>query len=167
MTPDRHLTLPADPGSSVSRTAGHVLPARHLDPPAQKDVALRLYAVGEGARLARHLVRSVMATWPAPCDTDTAVTVTGELFANACAATPGRPVWIRVSWHQDGALVSCWDSNPACPAEPSLPADLLNETGRGMYLIHTLSLAHGITPETRDSITGKSVWSLVPTRRSS
>ncbi|WP_223731416.1 ATP-binding protein [Streptomyces purpurogeneiscleroticus] len=114
--------------------------------------------------IARALIRMAIADMRVAADSDTAELLTGELVANAVEHTPGdRPIELVIevlpSGHQH---VEVHDNDPAPvqglgdDAPPEV--DLLNEGGRGLLLIRTLSAASGYRPTEQ----GKAVWFRLP-----
>ncbi|WP_420000576.1 ATP-binding protein [Streptomyces boninensis] len=110
--------------------------------------------------IARALIRNVLQELDATdTDRDTAELLTSELVTNAITHTSGTdPVELRVQLVPTGFQVEVFDRDPHHPeglTGPEIPpAPLLDETGRGLLLIRTLSTDAGWrrTPQ------GKAVW---------
>ncbi|HET9029050.1 MAG TPA: SpoIIE family protein phosphatase [Candidatus Aquilonibacter sp.] len=64
--------------------------------------------------------------------------VIGELIANAVEHAPGE-VYLEVDWSDDRALLRMRDRGPGFTVAASLPADVLAEDGRGLFLISALA----------------------------
>ncbi|MFI9029164.1 ATP-binding protein [Streptomyces sp. NPDC053560] len=114
--------------------------------------------------IARALIRKAFADMHVPADSDTAELLTAELVANAVEHTAGdKPIELVIevlpSGHQH---VEVHDNDPA-PVEglgdDAFPeADPLDEGGRGLLLIRTLSVDSGYRPTEQ----GKVVWFRLP-----
>ncbi|MEV0277430.1 ATP-binding protein [Streptomyces sp. NPDC050610] len=112
--------------------------------------------------IARALIRSALTDIEAAADSDTAELLTAELVANAVEHTGGdHPIELVVELLETGCQVEVHDRDPApvggldsrVPA-PSPSPDSLDEHGRGLLLIRTLSAASGY----RATEHGKAVW---------
>ncbi|MFJ7159508.1 ATP-binding protein [Streptomyces sp. NPDC101118] len=110
--------------------------------------------------LARSVVRSALAGPGAPADLDTAELLTAELVANAVEHTgAGAAVELEVELLPGGCRIEVHDGDPRPPGAltPAVPGeypDPLQEHGRGLLLLRTLSSACGHRPTPR----GKAVW---------
>ncbi|MFI8104857.1 ATP-binding protein [Streptomyces sp. NPDC086023] len=110
--------------------------------------------------LARAVVRSALAGPGAPADPDTAELLTAELVANAVEhAGAGAAVELVVELLPEGCRIEVHDGDPRPPGAltPALPGeypDPLQEHGRGLLLLRTLSASCGHRPTPR----GKAVW---------
>jgi len=62
----------------------------------------------------------------------------GELLGNVVRHAPG-PVEISLFRSRDGALLHVLDSGTAFELSEQLPADLLSERGRGLYIVRCLA----------------------------
>jgi hypothetical protein len=134
---------------SVAPGAGP-LPARMEQQrpwPASRSHSLVLKANNAAPGLAREALRECLATWGLDRFHDHASAITGELVANAVAAstdmaaTVGKPpvavaFWVGV---ERGALfVRVWDADPTPPPQECPPPDLLAEHGRGLMIVAAL-----------------------------
>jgi anti-sigma regulatory factor (Ser/Thr protein kinase) len=65
--------------------------------------------------------------------------IVGELVANTVAHAPGL-VDLTIEWTHEDAVLTVSDSGPGLRTLHSdLPADLLHEGSRGLFLVHVLS----------------------------
>ncbi len=64
--------------------------------------------------------------------------VYAELVGNVVRYAPG-PVEVRAEWHGDRAVLHVIDAGPGFQHMPRLPRDLYAESGRGLFLITTLT----------------------------
>jgi anti-sigma regulatory factor (Ser/Thr protein kinase) len=71
--------------------------------------------------------------------------VFGELIGNVVRHAPG-PVTVEVDWNAVDPILHVIDRGPAYDAGASLPADLLSESGRGLFLISVLGEDFSVTP---------------------
>ncbi|MEV7413729.1 ATP-binding protein [Streptomyces sp. NPDC089919] len=118
--------------------------------------------------LARALVRTALAGYGTPQDSDTAELLTAELVANAVEHTAhgDRPIELVVELLAHGCQVEVHDADPqapgtlAGPAAPEALPDPWQEHGRGLLLVRTLSSACGH----RRTAHGKAVWFTLPAR---
>lgn len=119
--------------------------------------------------IARAMVREVLEDIDSGTDGDTAELLTAELVANAVEHTLGsEPVELVVELLPSYCQVEVRDSDPAPPGglsgpEPIEAPDPLDEGGRGLLLIRTLSAACGH----RTTGSGKAVWFTLPAPRRS
>ncbi|MFJ6937888.1 ATP-binding protein [Streptomyces sp. NPDC101132] len=118
--------------------------------------------------LARAVVRSALAGPGAPVDPDTAELLTAELVANAVEHAgagagadtgAGAAVELVVELLPEGCRIEVHDGDPRppgalTPAVPGEHPDPLQEHGRGLLLLRTLSASCGHRPTPR----GKAVW---------
>ncbi|HLX78568.1 MAG TPA: ATP-binding protein, partial [Acidimicrobiales bacterium] len=89
--------------------------------------------------------------------------VLGEILANTVEHAPGL-VQIDVDWRGDKPLVTVLDMGPGLESiEPSLPDDIFDENGRGMYLIGSLAEA----VEVRKTGNGTRISVVLPVVRAS
>ncbi|WP_435858524.1 ATP-binding protein [Streptomyces pathocidini] len=112
--------------------------------------------------IARALIRNALAELERPVDCDTAELLTAELVANAVEHTAGTgPIELVVELLGGHCQVEVHDRDPVLPADmahaESNPYDL-DERGRGLLLIRTLSSASGY----RTTPHGKAVWFTLP-----
>ena len=112
--------------------------------------------------IARALIRTALADIHAAADSDTAELLTAELVANAVEHTDGQgPIELVVELLATGCQVEVHDPDPAPPGDLSRPGrvpDPMQEHGRGLLLIRTLSAAYGH----RTTEHGKAVWFTLP-----
>jgi anti-sigma regulatory factor (Ser/Thr protein kinase) len=112
--------------------------------------------------IARALIRSTFAELAGNADSDTAELLTAELVANAVEHTHGNePIELVVELLPGGCQVEVHDRDPAPPGDlsrPGPPPDPMQEHGRGLLLIRTLSSGYGHRPTDR----GKAVWFTLP-----
>jgi anti-sigma regulatory factor (Ser/Thr protein kinase) len=67
--------------------------------------------------------------------------IVGELVANTVEHAPGL-VDLTIDWTQEAVVLTVGDSGPGLQTLRSdLPADLLHEGSRGLFLVHVLSAA--------------------------
>lgn len=64
--------------------------------------------------------------------------VLGELIANVVEHAPG-PVNVEIDWRKERPLLRMRDYGPGFTLRVALPQDLLSESGRGLYLVTSLS----------------------------
>lgn len=115
--------------------------------------------------IARSLIRKAFADMHVPADSDTAELLTAELVTNAVEHTAGdEPIELVVELLSTGHQhVEVHDRDPG-PIEwldvegPPQPVDPLDEGGRGLLLIRTLSTDAGY----RSTDQGKAVWFRLP-----
>jgi anti-sigma regulatory factor (Ser/Thr protein kinase) len=70
---------------------------------------------------------------------DTAELIFGELLGNVVRHAPG-PVEIAVDLHEDAMVLHVTDSGPVLgPIARPLPADVLSERGRGLFIVGQLA----------------------------
>ncbi|MQY35504.1 hypothetical protein SRB17_34820 [Streptomyces sp. RB17] len=134
------------------------------------ELVQRLSATPLGARLARRLVSTQLATWGYPHDSDpncTAQLIVAELAANAVThgRVPGRDFELRLRLLPERDTVRIEVSDARGDRELRfLDGGLEDENGRGLVLVLVLSSRWGVTQRT----VGKTVWaelSLSPPRR--
>ncbi len=72
-------------------------------------------------------------------DDDASELILGELLGNVVKHTPGYAE-VAVSCSEGGSRLYVTDRGPGFTGSPAtLPADPLDESGRGMFLVHALS----------------------------
>lgn len=101
--------------------------------------------------------------------------IANELATNAIAATPGEPIEVCLTRHQDGVLIEVWDS-AGLPPVLKLPAEAMTggqagggpgpleaicENGRGLFLVDALAGRTGFRLVPSPGC-GKIVWAFVP-----
>ncbi|WP_299538518.1 ATP-binding protein [uncultured Streptomyces sp.] len=132
--------------------------------PAPTSWRVALPHSAEAVPIARGLVRSALADLDAAADGDTAELLTAELVANAVEHTGGLgPIELVVELLPTRCQVEVHDYDPAPPGDltaggPVTMPDPLQEHGRGLLLIRTLSTACGH----RSTEHGKAVWFTLP-----
>lgn len=135
-----------------------------LDAPPATSWRLTLPHTPEAVPMARNLIRGVMAVLDAPANSDTAELLTSELVANAVEHAEGdEPIELVVELLPSGFQVEVHDRDPAPPGElglrePHPTPHPLEERGRGLLLIRTLSADSGY----RTTPHGKAVWFTLP-----
>ncbi|MEU2064132.1 ATP-binding protein [Streptomyces sp. NPDC013455] len=124
------------------------------------ELVQRLSATPRGARLARRLTGSTLATWGYPHDGDlshTARLIVAELAANAVThgRVPGRDFELRLSLlrERDTLRIEVSDARGDRPLR-FLDGGLEDENGRGLVIVQVLAKLWGVTE--RD--VGKTVW---------
>jgi GAF domain-containing protein/anti-sigma regulatory factor (Ser/Thr protein kinase) len=78
-------------------------------------------------------------------DFDAAELIFGELIGNVVRHAPG-PIDVNIAWAQGRPTLHVTDRGPGFTRTPSLPADPLMESGRGLFIVEALS-AHRFTVE--------------------
>ncbi|MEU6658469.1 ATP-binding protein [Streptomyces sp. NPDC046821] len=112
---------------------------------------------------ARALIRKALAELESPAaDSYTAELLTAELVANAIEHATG-PIELVVELLPSGCQVEVHDGDPEPPGDLTRPGpaevpDPLQEHGRGLLLIRTLSASCGHRP----TESGKAVWFTLP-----
>ncbi|HLX25474.1 MAG TPA: SpoIIE family protein phosphatase [Candidatus Cybelea sp.] len=99
------------------------------------------------ARAARHsFVRMLRNTGIREKQLDAAEHVFGELLGNVVRYAPG-PIEIIFDW-SDGAppVLHVLDRGPGFTFAPKLPSDMLDERGRGLYIVWSLAEDFNVTP---------------------
>ncbi|WP_399217036.1 ATP-binding protein [Streptomyces sp. SAJ15] len=141
-------------------------PRPEADSPAAAGAVWRIALPhsAEAVPMARAMIRSVLADLGVRTDYDTAELLTCELVANAVEHTTGdEPIELAVELMPDGFQVEVHDRDPAPPGrlgqpEPHPEPHPLDERGRGLLLIRTLSMDSGYRPTPH----GKAVWFVLP-----
>ncbi|MFJ4717454.1 ATP-binding protein [Streptomyces sp. NPDC088785] len=113
---------------------------------------------------ARRLVRVCLATWGRDTVTDDAVTVMGELIANAVQHARGGSIRVIISRPADDrVLLAVVDRSPRATPQPVTPAPAPgDESGRGLHLIDDLAQDWGYDVlGTAPSPWGKRVWAVL------
>ena len=128
-------------------------PLEHVSKP------LTLGAIPTSPSTARAAARSLLAEWGLADLADTVELLVSELVTNAiqvsaCHQVP-PPVQFRMSAAQGLVLIEVWDCDPRPPVIRQ-PMDL-DESGRGLLLVGTLSRQWGWTEFNQ----GKIVWAEV------
>jgi hypothetical protein len=148
---------PARAGQPGAGTGPAILPARacrRRPGPATRTTGLILGPVETAPRCARGVLAGALAQWGLLQLREPGEEIISELVTNAVAASrkaapPGtgpRPVTVWVTAGNDELCIRVWDPDPAPPpAGPSLPDDLA-ESGRGLFIVTTLSSGGAGTP---------------------
>jgi anti-sigma regulatory factor (Ser/Thr protein kinase) len=115
---------------------------------------LDLPAAPESVPRARRFVRSITAAYEIPHVESDAEVLASELVTNAVrhAMTPERTLRLVVYRAGDMLRIEVHDPCPVIPITREI--DLLDETGRGWFLVAVIADRHG----TDHTATGKSVW---------
>jgi serine phosphatase RsbU (regulator of sigma subunit)/anti-sigma regulatory factor (Ser/Thr protein kinase) len=71
--------------------------------------------------------------------------VFGELIGNVVRHAPG-PITVEVDWNAPDPILHVIDRGPAYDVQASLPADIMSESGRGLFLISVLGEDFSVTP---------------------
>lgn len=115
---------------------------------------------------ARLHTKLVLWEWGLGSLSEVAELLTSELMTNAVQATVARripvPVRLRLSSDTIHLLIEVWDADPRPPTPKALDADgipPLDEGGRGLFLVATLSKQWGWYPVREQG--GKVVWAEV------
>jgi integral membrane sensor domain MASE1/anti-sigma regulatory factor (Ser/Thr protein kinase) len=112
--------------------------------------------------LRREITQFIRSLAPSEEELFSAELIIGEVLANTVEHAPGS-VSIDVDWADEYPVVSVSDAGPGLsPFEAALPADALNENGRGLFLI--ASLARDVQIETQPG-TGTRMRIVLPTKR--
>lgn len=134
------------------------------EPPAPSSWRITLPHTTAAVPMARALIRKAFADMQVPADSDTAELLTAELVANAVEHTAGQqPIELVIELLSSGHQhVEVHDNDPApvqgLDGDEPPEADLLDEGGRGLLLIRTLSADSGYRPTDQ----GKAVWFRLP-----
>ena len=141
----------ADPAVGIATDAAGLVGALALPEGAHDDVAILTLRVAEAstwsfdansitaAQAARDaFVARLQRVGAVAEETNAAEIVFGELVGNAARYTPGA-VDVGLSCGVGNAILDFLDRGPGFTWHGRLPADPLSETGRGLFLITTLS----------------------------
>src|SRR5579862_3173947 len=121
-----------------------------LTPGADGDAALR-WAFdtndGETAHAARHaFIGALHAAGVREKQLDAAEHVFGELLGNVVRYAPG-PIEMIFDWTRGAApVLHVLDRGPGFTFAPKLPSDMLDERGRGLYIVWSLAEDFNVTP---------------------
>lgn len=161
---------PGRAGRPEADTGPAILPVRagrQRPGPAARTTGLILGPVETAPRCARGVLAGTLAQWGLRHLTEDGEAITSELVTNAVAASrkaapPGtepRPVTVWITAGNGELCIRVWDPDPAPPpAGPSLP-DGLAESGRGLFIVTTLSSRWSWYPAPNG---GKYVWAALP-----
>ncbi|MEV3919839.1 ATP-binding protein [Actinomadura coerulea] len=148
-----HLTTTATPVAPPNGTAPNGL--RGLDePPAVLLGELTLPAERESVPAARRFSRSVSTASGAGHVADDAEVLVSELVTNAVRHAPaaGGALSLRLLRAGTRLRIEVHDQSAAVPT--ARPVDLMEETGRGWFLVAVMADGHG----TEHTASGKAVW---------
>ncbi|WP_435643192.1 ATP-binding protein [Streptomyces sp. H49] len=129
-----------------------------------KELVQRLSATARGARLARRLTASSLASWGYPYESDaneTAQLLVSELATNAVThgRVPGRDFELRLTLlpEADALRIEVSDARGERHLQilRGAPQD---EQGRGLILVEALSRKWGVA----ERVVGKTVWAEIP-----
>lgn len=122
-----------------------------LPPDAQDDTAVLTVSFGERTSWsfdaenaqAAHEARTQLVTYlreraPGDADIGAAELVFGELVGNVVRHAPG-PIEVQVEWTQQQPVLHVIDRGRGFLRDPSLPANVLSESGRGLYIVSQLT----------------------------
>lgn len=145
--------MPASGGSQQDTTS---LPGASATP--GPDLRWRRAFPGEERQLSlqRHWISSLLPECPAR---DDVVIVATELSTNAVQHTAsGRGGWFiaEITWYRQAVRVAVADSG--APSGPRLISDPFADHGRGLVVVHGLSVRTGVAGDAR----GRLVWADIP-----
>jgi anti-sigma regulatory factor (Ser/Thr protein kinase) len=135
-------------GRAADDTAVTVLDL--LGDPSVREV--HLSSRPESAATARRLSLSVVALWGLPHLADTVELLVSELVGNAVRHTGARTVGLSMSRRRGWIRVEVRDPSRALPC--LLPVRVTDVSGRGLFLVDTLSDRWGVDLQPR----GKTTW---------
>ncbi|HEY5837046.1 ATP-binding protein [Streptomyces sp.] len=113
---------------------------------------VRLCSRPESASTARRLARSVVRLWGLSHLSDTVELLVSELVGNAVRHTGARTFGLRMRRRRGWVRVEVRDPSRALPCV--LPVRELDTSGRGLFLVDTLSDRWGVDLQPR----GKTTW---------
>ncbi|MBC5824851.1 MAG: ATP-binding protein [Candidatus Eremiobacteraeota bacterium] len=90
------------------------------------------------------LVKGLQARDMMPDDVFAAEVVFAELIGNAVRHAPG-PIQVMVDWQGRAPVLHVVDQGPGFSYRVSLPVDVLSESGRGLFLVSTLTEEFHVT----------------------
>ncbi|MEV0691610.1 ATP-binding protein [Streptomyces sp. NPDC050388] len=123
--------------------------------PAPKSSSFRVPSDIGSVPSARHRVVAIVRTWDLPLAEDTVETLellAGEVIANAVVHT-GEGCQVTMSWDGTRVRLEVEDAE-GCLLPQRAPADLDEESGRGLLLVAGLAQRWGVRPTPG----GKAVW---------
>ena len=134
---------------------------------------------GIGQSTAREFARATLADWRIGQLSDDVSLVVSELVTNAlrhalavdldqpgtppqrtAADPPKPPPWVQLSFLGTGYQLLCAVRDPSDQPPIRIPTDYVLQTGRGLHLVDSFSLAWGWAPVRP---VGKVVWAVFPT----
>ncbi|MFI1092990.1 ATP-binding protein [Streptomyces sp. NPDC020917] len=133
--------LPDDPAAGVLDLLG--------DPSARE---VHLTSRPESASTARRLALSVIRMWGLTSHGDTVELLVSELVGNAVRHTGARTFGLRMQRRRGWIRIEVRDPSRALPC--LLPVRDLDVSGRGLFLVDTLSDRWGVDLQPR----GKTTW---------
>lgn len=147
----RLLFLVSSDAISFVRNPAEFLCDACLPPEAQDDTAVLTVAFGERTSWAfdaenaksAHETRTEFVSYlnervPAGADLAAAELVFGELVGNVVRHAPG-PIEVHVEWRGTQPVLHVIDRGRGFLRDPSLPIDMLSESGRGLYIVSQLT----------------------------
>jgi anti-sigma regulatory factor (Ser/Thr protein kinase) len=124
---------------------------------------LALGALPSAVACARRHARHVLREWNVPADAETAELLISEMVTNGLKAVwatdCNQPVSLVLSASRTLLAIEVWDGSPCPPVLGDLDDDvppLDGESGRGLFLVSTLSMIWGWYPTSNP--TGKVTW---------
>jgi len=115
--------------------------------PERNGCRVRLATGPAAAAEARRRVRDAIRSWQLPVDLDAALLLTSELVTNAIRHEAGQraqAVVLAIACSRGRLRVDVHDTSRSLPSVPEVPVDA--ETGRGLFLVETLSDEWGCYP---------------------
>jgi anti-sigma regulatory factor (Ser/Thr protein kinase) len=155
----------AETNNTGARSAadGVAVTMTHAERRFPRRSSLLLGALPSAVPCARLHARQVLLEWGLPEVAEIAELLLSELVTNAVQAAQATvndlPVNVRLSANRDRLLVEIWDSNVQPPAPRALEngfPDVDAESGRGLFLVETLSERWGWYPTRNPG--GKVTW---------
>ena len=92
----------------------------------------------------REFVSELRAQANAQSDLPAAELIFGELIGNVVKHAPGR-VSVKLEWNGPKAILSVCDIHAPFKPKFTLPADIMSESGRGLFIAHTLATSVSVT----------------------
>ncbi|WSB81504.1 ATP-binding protein [Streptomyces sp. NBC_01186] len=144
--------VPEDPGEPLAESEPLARLLDRTGDPTVREVPLP--NLPESARLSRHLTRSVLQLrWALPAHlTEHAVLLVSELVGNAVRHTGAHTIGLRMLRRTGWIRVEVRDPSRGLPC--LLPVGELDTSGRGLFLVDTLSDRWGVDLLPR----GKTTW---------
>jgi anti-sigma regulatory factor (Ser/Thr protein kinase) len=123
--------------------------------PVKPEVCFKVKATPENVRVVRELADLTLIGWALDFLMDPATLIVSELFTNAMKhGTPGEDVWLLLIYEGESVAIGVWDASQEMPKMGA--CDLLEESGRGLYLVESLADACGAYRVRKPQ--GKVVW---------
>jgi serine/threonine-protein kinase RsbW len=109
--------------------------------PVKLEATFKLKATPDNVRIARELAAITLISWALNYLIDPAKLIVSELFTNGMEhGGPGKDLRLLLGREEESVAIGVWDSNPDLPQVGE--CDLLEESGRGLYLVAALADAH-------------------------